>query len=191
MYKWWPFKSKKKDASKMVTRVSKEALDGSTIIISAESELGFWQQENYRELLLTPCETCGPFDIADMIVKAKADRRSKKFRRQAASILHERRCQWQLYEVEIFSNKRVELKYFNYRTENRGTITLDLTHWRTWSVFYINDTESETKYRIDYSSNTSPATFKVLELKDGQSPITFTFEDGKVWRWREYQVAES
>ena len=149
---WKRLFSKKKEtekATKLVTKLSRNVIDDKTILIKAESEWGFWQQQNYHELLLAPPmdECWEAFDIAELIVKTKADRHNKKFHRQAASILHERRCQWQLYEVEIYSARRVELRYFNYRTENRGTITLDLTR-RPRARFCINNTVEDIRYRV-------------------------------------------
>ncbi len=193
MFKWWPFR--KKEAPQLVQEHRCTALDNKSLVIKARSEEGFWRQTIYQELLLTPDEFAEKFDIADLIVKTKARRHRKKFRRQAASILHERRSQWQLYEVEVHSVQKVELKYFNYRTENRGTITLDLTRPCAVSKIAINingtklGNESSCNYQLSYLDTDDPNSFIVRQIRSDDAPnSTYTFEDNRLWESYPYYV---
>lgn len=193
MFKWWPFR--KKETPQLVQEYRCTALDNKSLVIKARSEEGFWRQTIYQELLLTPDEFAEKFDIADLIVKTKARRHRKKFRRQAASILHERRSQWQLYEVEVHSVQKVELKYFNYRTENRGTITLDLTRPCAVSKIAINingaklGNESSCNYQLSYLDTDDPNSFIVRQIRSDDAPnSTYTFEDNRLWESYPYYV---
>lgn len=194
MFKKWPFR-KKEVVRPLVKECRRTALDNDSLVIEAGSEESFWRQTIYRELLLTPDESAQKFDIADLIVKTKARRHREKFRRQAASILHERRPQWQLYEVEVHNVYKVKLKYFNYRTENRGTITLDLSRPCGAPAIFININgaklgfETNCQYQLSYPDVDEPSSFTVRQIRSDDAPSsTYTFEDGRLWESYPYYV---
>ena len=115
---------------KVVQNYEKEMSQGLYIEGEKSSSQSFSAQVNHAELLwyLTGDTIQYPGNdqmIASLISETTSEWNEEKFARHASSILHRRRENWVLYGVRFLPTSLI-FYYENRKSENKGSITLDL-----------------------------------------------------------------